>query len=335
MDAIKRTDWYSRIGQPTEFDDHLVRVDSWKVALEFLDDRSQANDRDRYVWGGTLVGPWDEMFRVQDLAPDRKPWWTNARRTVAKLLKTTAATRLLPPVGMAVRRPRPRVRARHHVALVGPPGCGAHALARFIHETTPTRTWPYVVPEKIPAGDTNAQRALVAKAAYGTLVLDASNRAVRAEKLPRLFELIADNAYHVRLVVIAAAGTTLEPIVGERVRSLLDVVTVPALEARRGELPILLPETIAHHCAQHGATSDMLGAADLATLEALAVGKGRVRITGHDELEEVVGRLVVLRKHVSASEAERELGMKSRGALSKWAAKYGIALNAPGRPRGR
>jgi hypothetical protein len=224
---------------------------------------------------------------------------------------------------------------RQHIALVGPPGCGAYALARFLHDTAPTSTWPHVVPDTIPAGDVGAQRALVAKAAYGTLVLYAGDRAVRAEKLSRLFDAIATNAYHVRLVVIAAPGTTLEHIVGEQVRSLLNVITLPPLEARRGELQVLLPETIAHHCAQHGATSDMLSGVDLATLEALAIGKGRVRLAGHDELEEVVGRLVVVRKHDNASEAEREIGFKSRGALSKWAAKYGFTLKQPGRPKGR
>lgn len=224
---------------------------------------------------------------------------------------------------------------RHHLALVGPTGGVGAAVARLVHETTPTSTWPFVVPDELPGGDRAQQRALAARAAYGTLVLDASHRAVRVEKLPRLFDLIADNAFHLRLVLLAEPGTNLEHIVGERVRSLLDVISVPPLESRRHELQLLLSDTVAYHCARAGAASEVLRPEDLVLIEALAAGKGRRRGVDHIELEEVVERLVFIRKHNSASEAERALGLKSRGALSKWAGKYGVSLPAPGRPRGR
>lgn len=224
---------------------------------------------------------------------------------------------------------------RRHIALIGPVGSGAHGIARYLHETAPTSTWPLVVPDVVPVDDPQAQRALVAKAAYGTLVLDAHRRGVRIEKLPRLFELIATNAYHVRLVVIATPELTLEHIVGDRMRGLLDVVPVPSLDSRRAELPRLLSETIAHLCPRYGAATELLGSADLAFIDALARGKGRVQLQGLDELEEVITRLAVLRKHKNAAHAEVDLGLKSRGALSKWASKYGVSMNPPGRPRAR
>lgn len=223
---------------------------------------------------------------------------------------------------------------RRHVALVGPAGGGAHALARYLHETAPTSTWPLVVPDVLPADDAQAQRALAAKAAYGTLVLDAHRRGARVDRLPRLFELIASNAYHVRLVLLAPPETTLEHLVGERLRTLLDVVAVPTLASRRDEWPRLLGDMIAHVGSRHGAATELIGPADRALLDALIRGKGRVPLAGLDELEEVITRLAVLRKHRTSHQAEDELGLKSRGALSKWATKYGVAMKPAG-PRQR
>lgn len=223
---------------------------------------------------------------------------------------------------------------RRHVALVGPIGSGAHALARYLHETAPTSTWPLVAPDVLPVDDNQAQRALVAKAAYGTLVIDAHRRGARVDRLPRLFELLATNAYHVRLVLLAPPDATLEHLVGERMRTLLDVVTVPPLASRRDEWPRLLGEMIAHYASRHGAATELIGAADRAFLDTLIRGKGAVQLQGLDELEEVVLRLAVLRKHRTSHDAEDELGLKSRGALSKWATKYGVTMKPPG-PRRR
>jgi len=226
---------------------------------------------------------------------------------------------------------------RHHVALVGKPGSGAPALARFIHRTSVTNTWPFEMPDKVPADDAEQQRALVSRAAYGTLVLEARNKNVRAEKLRRLFDLVADDAFHVRLVVLAEPGSNLEKIVGERVRGKLDLVPVPSLDVRGDELRQVIAETVAHHCAEQGAASGLLHLEDAAQLVALATPRGRGglgKITTNDDLEDLVARLVLVRKHESANEAERLLGM-SRGSLSKWARKWGFALGPPGRPPAR
>jgi hypothetical protein len=78
--AVESTPWYARVGTPSDLDAQVTRVHSWGEALAFLD------DEDRYVHGCILEGPWDEMFRVQDLAPDRRAWWTTARTDFANLL---------------------------------------------------------------------------------------------------------------------------------------------------------------------------------------------------------------------------------------------------------
>ncbi len=225
---------------------------------------------------------------------------------------------------------------RDHFALVGDSGSGGLALARFIHETA-TPTWPFIVPTELPgADDLSGQRALVASAGYGTLVLDAGRRGVRAEKLPRVFELIASNDFHVRLVVLAGPNINLENVVGDSVRSMVKVVPLPALEGRTDELPFLLSDTIKQHCAVHGVASGQVHPDDVAMVTACITGaagvrRARARIETFDELAEVIERLVVLRSEGSATKAEDALGL-SHGAMSKWATKYGIELAAPGRP---
>lgn len=226
---------------------------------------------------------------------------------------------------------------RQHVALIGPAGSGGRALARFLHDSLPANAWPFVTPEHLPdVGDRAGQRALVASAAYGTLVLDAGRRGVRYDKLPHVFDAIASNAYHVRLVVLATPTSSLEHIVGEKVRSDLLMVRLPSLEARRGELQILLADTVTYHCQTQGAAGNVLHPTDLDELAA-RIGdprRGRRQMTTWDELEETVSRLVAIRKNGSARAAEVQLGM-SVGSLSKWAAKHGWSLNRPGRPPGR
>jgi len=226
---------------------------------------------------------------------------------------------------------------RDHLALIGPAGSGARALARYVHDSSPGSTWPFETPKKLPTkADLAGQRELVASAAYGTLVLDATGRKrLRAENLPRLFEFIAQNAFHVRLVVLleqdAKPGLTLEHLVGPQVRDRIAVIPIPALAERVGELQKLLPDTIQHHSRRARAVGSIVTPDDHATLAACITGprRGQARIETFDDLEEVVERLVVLRKEGSTHKAEAVLGW-SYGAMSRWAAKYGFRVAKPG-----
>ena len=147
---------------------------------------------------------------------------------------------------------------------------------------------------------------------------------VAAERLlrqpaPLLCESIATDAYHARLVVLAEPTTNLEAALGAVLRSsdLLTTVWVPALSARRAELPQLVGERIAHHASRAGATRQMVRPDEIARLHAYDWPGG------HDELDEVVGRLVLLRT-LGVNEAERRLGL-GKGTLSKWARRYRFA----------
>jgi hypothetical protein len=228
--------------------------------------------------------------------------------------------------------------ARRHIALVAPPGSGARALARFIHDTAPSSAWPFKIADVLPTADNLAgQRNLVSSAALGSLVLDVTEKSARAAaQLTRAFDLIADNSFNVRLIVIAPPGLVVEQLVGARIREVLDVVTLPALGERIAEVRQLIADVARALSVAQGAPGDVLHADDYAQLEALATPdttrRGRAQIDTYDELEDVTSRLVAVRKASSANEAERQLGL-SRGALSKWASKYGFLLGAPGRPR--
>lgn len=230
--------------------------------------------------------------------------------------------------------------ARRHVALVAPPGSGALALARFIHDTAPSNAWPFKVADILPSpDDLAAQRSLVSGSALGSLVLDVTEKNARAvARLVRVFELIADNSFNVRLIVIAPPGLVVEQLVGARIREMLDVVTLPALAERTSDLRQMIADLARAVSVAHGAAGDVLHGDDYAQLEALATPaaprRGRAQVDTYDELADVTSRLVAVRKAPSANEAERQLGL-SRGALSKWASKYGFQLGAPGRPRGR
>ncbi len=194
-----------------------------------------------------------------------------------------------------------------------------------------------MVPKKLPrADDPGAQRELVRSAAYGTLLLDTGRRGVRFDKLPHVFKAIASNAYHVRLVILAEPGTSLENLVGDEVRSQLTVIALPALTSRRDEMQMLLADTVTHHCTLQGAAGTVLEPAEWAELATRLTDskRGRHPITTWDGLEENVCRLVAIRKNGSVNGAETHLGM-SHGSLSKWARKAGWPLARPGRPAGR
>jgi len=94
----------------------------------------------------------------------------------------------------------------------------------------------------------------------------------------------------------------------------------------------VVADVVRQHCVGQGAAGDVVRAHDYVRLETVATDGRLTLIRTHDELDDVVARLVTIRKASSANEAERQLGL-SRGAPSKWASKYGFALAPPRRPR--
>jgi len=202
-----------------------------------------------------------------------------------------------------------------HLVVVSPRGGGAVALAKFLHQHVNGDAWPFVqrptVPEDIPG-----QKALLARCRYGTLVLNASD--LPKERTYLLNELAADT-YHVRLVLVVGPRDNIERIVGEPLRSQLVVLKVPPLSDRRADLGQIANESLAYHLHRAGASAMLLTADDYTRLDAQR-WKGN-----HDELDECVSRLVLVRRLGSATAAAKELGM-STAAISQWAKKYGFRL---------
>jgi hypothetical protein len=75
--ALQDAEWYAKLGQSSPIDDRAIRVRSWSEALSVLD------DSERYVVGGTLVGPWDEMHRCDQLHPELHDWWICGRKALS------------------------------------------------------------------------------------------------------------------------------------------------------------------------------------------------------------------------------------------------------------
>jgi len=94
------------------------------------------------------------------------------------------------------------------------------------------------------------------------------------------------------------------------------VIRVPALASRRHELSRIVTDVVAEHAGTRGASAAILTAYDYELL--LAHDWPR----NHDEVEEVVGRLIALRMHRKVRQAAKALGM-SPGSLSDWAKNYG------------
>jgi len=214
---------------------------------------------------------------------------------------------------------------RHAIALVGSShGSAGQALAKYLHDSMPANAWPYLAPSTLPAADDCAgQRALVASAAYGTLVLDLHKRGTRYERIRHVCEAIATNAYHVRLVVIIKPKVILEHVVGDAVRSAIHVIHLPPLVSRGAEAQRLIEDTIKHHAAQQGAAAQVLDDGDRAEIGArISDPRHRRHIETWQDLEDTIQRLIAIRKGGSARAAELAWGL-SPGALAKWAAKYG------------
>lgn len=245
-----------------------------------------------------------------------------------------------PAAQLAIEQLQHGAALRQPIALLGPSGSGGPALARYLHDTAPANQWPFVAPPKMPAPSDRAnQRALVASAAYGTLVLDTHHRGVRVDQVRHLCDVIAGNAYHVRLVLVTNPGTSLlslEHLVGDQLLTQLLVVQLPPLLSRIAELPRLLDDAIAHHCVRLGVAGDVLHATDAQEIlgRVTHARRGRRRIETWEQFDETVERLIALRKTGTANGAEASLGL-ARGTLSRWASAYDWTLPPPGRPRKR
>lgn len=205
---------------------------------------------------------------------------------------------------------------RRHLALVSTRGDDTLALARYIHDVSAGPAWPYrdLSEQRVPEG-LDAQKPLLASSAYGTIVLPLTSLPKNREFLVR--ELASDT-YHVRAVVVASPKSDLERALGSELRSRITVIAVPSLDDRRAELQRIVSETLAHHLAEAGASGMLLRPDDYAKLESRAWRRN------HDELDDTVRRLVLVRK-LGANQAAKSLGV-SPSAISQWASKYGFKL---------
>ncbi len=66
--------WYQRIGEPSELDDHVVRVKSWSEAWSILDPW----DATKYTAHGMLLEPARIVNRLIDADSGRRGWWQSA-----------------------------------------------------------------------------------------------------------------------------------------------------------------------------------------------------------------------------------------------------------------
>jgi len=202
---------------------------------------------------------------------------------------------------------------RSHMALLAPPNGGGAALARYIHESGPGRTWPLVVVGERIVADRTRQQTLLASAAFGTLV-------IRAEHLPRDLSFLRTELEHgraqIRLVLLAAPDASLDALVGHKLVQQLAIVEMPPLASRVGDLGRIVKETVAHHAAIAGAPSQPLEPTDFGKLE--IVGKK----TSHDELDETARRIVWVRLF-GVNGAARRLGVEA-STLSRFLRRRGF-----------
>lgn len=226
---------------------------------------------------------------------------------------------------------QPMIEALQHTALqrqpfvfVGGVGSGALAFARQLHVTLPANAWPFVEPMAAPT-DLAGQRALVASAAYGTLAIDSERKGFGSyERLRGLYDAIASNAYHVRLVVAIRPEHRIEHVIGADLRSRVQIVDLPPLRSRLPELPLLLEDTITYHLHAQGIPGNVFAPTDRDELVAriTETRRGRPKIETWEQFEENVARLLAVRAAGSLNRAAAHLGL-TPGTLSKWASKYG------------
>jgi hypothetical protein len=226
---------------------------------------------------------------------------------------------------------------RRHLVLLGPPGAGSVAFAQAIHKHTLGPPWPFVVARqfyidkaghrlmhRVRENQTEQKRMLTA-AGHGTLVMSFDDLPTD----PRfLIDSIQSGMYGTRAIFLGSDDTqigVLRALASDSV-----IIRVPALAARRHELSQVVMDVFTEHAGTQGASTDILTEHDYKRLLALDWPKN------HDEVEEVVQRLIALRKYRKVRKAAKALDM-SPGTLSDWAKRYDLHVERDqgGRPPSR
>jgi hypothetical protein len=216
---------------------------------------------------------------------------------------------------------------RHrHLVLLGPPGAGSIAFARSIHEHTLGAPWPLVFTprfhpdraERDPAHrfrDSYAeQKQALAAADHGTLVLSFADLPVD----PRfLIDSLKSRGLGTRAIFLGA-GDAAHGALGALALECA-VIQVPALAERRRELSRIVKDAVAEHTGTKSAKAAILTSHDYERLVARDWPKN------HDEIEEVVKRLIALRTYRRLRKAADALGL-SPGSLSEWAKNHGFRV---------
>lgn len=202
---------------------------------------------------------------------------------------------------------------RRHIALVEPPGGGALAVARAIHDASSRATWPFEVVSAL--GSERDQRKLLDRAAYGTIVIPAE--ALPARKAP-IFDWLASWSHQVRLTVIVPPGTRLATVLPDALLTGATIIPIPTLAERTSELSALATHVRNDVCVRLGRMDLDLAPADLRGIEARA-WPDNIR-----ELETYVERLLALRAFPKQAHAAKWLGVVP-STLVAWKQKYHIA----------
>jgi len=205
---------------------------------------------------------------------------------------------------------------RHrHLVLLGPAGAGSVAFAQAIHKHTLGASWPLVVARQVYVDKAGhrltcrvreslaEQRRMLTAAGHGTLVMSFD-------------DFLGSDDTQLRALRALASDSV--------------VIRVPALTSRRHELSRIVTDAITEHAGIQGASAAILTALDQQRLLAHDWPKN------HDEVEEVVQRLIALRMHRTVRQAAKALGM-SPGTLSEWVKRYDLRVERDrgGRPPSR
>jgi transcriptional regulator of acetoin/glycerol metabolism len=223
---------------------------------------------------------------------------------------------------------------RRHLVLLGPPGAGSVAFGRAIHKHTLGPPWPFVVARQFyidKAGhrlmhrvreNQTEQKRMLTEAGHGTLVMSFDDLPTD----PRfLIDSIQSGMYGTRAIFLGSDDTQIGAL--RALASDSVIIRVPALADRRHELSQVVMDVLTEHAGTQGASTDILTEHDYKRLLALNWPKN------HDEVEEVVQRLIALRKHRKVRKAAKALDM-SPGTLSDWAKRYDLHVDRDqgGRP---
>jgi pSer/pThr/pTyr-binding forkhead associated (FHA) protein len=224
---------------------------------------------------------------------------------------------------------------RHrHLVLLGPPGAGSVAFAQAIHKHTLGPPWPLIIARQFHVDKAGhrlthhlrerqaEQKHMLTAAGHGTLVMSFDD--LPAD--PRfLLDSIQSRIYGIRTIFLGSDDTQLGTL--RALASDCVIIRVPALTARRHELSRIVTDAITEHAWTQGASAAILTAHDHQRLLAHDWPKN------HDEVEEVVQRLIALRMHGKVRQAAKALDM-SPGSLSEWAKRYDLRVERArgGRP---